>query len=263
MGTVTAFGDLASFFLDVSQGKIPGNTGVRLIMRNPSLGTAFEDVWGPGGTQVKPTATETLEAVSDSAEDDTGGSGAISISVISLNDEYQEQDALSVNLDGVTPVTLPGGHFRVLLTSVSSSGSTNSNVGTITVRVSGGGATRSQIQPTIGVSQDGQFTMPANRTGYLVQTVPFYPKGESGTIKGIINDPEIDTEITGLVCPFYQDNISLDVMLPGTIPEKSDLTFRANSFNEDIDMVVLSELLLVDNIIVPQIENIVFGFRGL
>jgi len=263
MGTVTAFGDLAAFFLEVSQGKIPGNTGVRLIMRNPSLGTGFEDVWGPGGIQTKPTATETLEVLSDSAEDDTGGSGAISVSVISLDDQYKCQDAVTVNLDGVTPVAVPGSHFRVLLTSVSSSGVTDKNVGTITVRVSGGGATRSQIQPTIGVSQDGQFTMPANRTGYLIQTVPFYPRGESGTIKGVVNDPDIDTEITGLVCPFYQDNISLDVMLPGTISEKSDLTFRGNSFNDDIDLVVLSTLLIVDNIIVPQIENTVFGFRGL
>ena len=126
----------ANYLLSISMGIVPGKTSIGLLSRNPDVGIgAFEDIWDVGGTLIYATAGETLEIVSSSADDSSSGSGARTVSVLYLDDQYNSQNT-TLTLNGTTPVEFtPTDSFRFIVAIVVTTGSGKKNAGTITIRV--------------------------------------------------------------------------------------------------------------------------------
>ena len=100
-----------------------------------------EDIWDGGGdyTGFSDAAAETFQIVSTNAADSSGGTGARTLLLFYLNDDYEMFDANgaflteAVTLNGTTPVTTTATGKRVWYAYVTSSGSDKSNAGDITI----------------------------------------------------------------------------------------------------------------------------------
>ena len=152
-------------------------------------------------------------------------------------------------MNGTTGVTLNADHFRLQGILALTVGSSGMNLGAITVQVSGGGNVRGEIPFTdigFGVSQDGRFTIPAGKTGYGLQFVPFFPKGKDGAVRATLrtNGGPI---LVGAEFPFYQSAIVIPIKVPIAAPEKTDITFQAKATGGGVSLVSIVDFLIIDN----------------
>lgn len=235
------------FLIEVAKGNIRGHSLVSIISRNPSLGPPFEDLWGPGGIMVFPTGAESWEIISTDVDDSSAGTGARTVTIESLDANYVAQ-LTTVTLNGTSAVAISGTHLRPRVALVATAGSSKSNEGTITVRVSGGGAVRNVIMSGFSVSQDGHFTVPAGKMAFGLQAIPFYPKDQDGKVRTITEMFGADTpRVVGAEFPFYQNGLVIPIKASFPLPEKTDITFQANStVNENVEVNLSFDFLLVD-----------------
>ena len=101
--------------------------------------------------------------VSDDAGDAAAGVGAREVTLLGCGPAPDFQFiATTVALDGLTPVTVDpiGGWFRIFRGLVGAVGAGLANVGTITVRIAGGGTSLASIEPAAGTTQMALFTFP-------------------------------------------------------------------------------------------------------
>ena len=102
---------------------------------------AAEDIWDGGGdyTGFSDAAAETFQIVSTNPADSSGGTGARTLLLFYLNDDYEMFNSNGafltevVTLNGTTPVTTTATGKRVWYAYVTSSGSDKSNAGDITI----------------------------------------------------------------------------------------------------------------------------------
>lgn len=146
-----------------------------VIGRNPNLGTTVEDIWSLGGIYAWPELADYLVAVSDSADDAVGGSGACCIEVDGIYDDWT-RGIVEIPMAGLSNSAPTSRKFiRVNKVIVKQAGAycrTNqgSNAGNITVSFAGGGAQaeiRKEGVVAFGRSQLGRFSVPDNKVAYL------------------------------------------------------------------------------------------------
>lgn len=178
------FGDyplIQTPLLQAQRRVIPYVRPLRKFGNLTTTGTSWQVVWPQGGTYPFQTAAVALEAVSSQAADGVGGAGCRVLHVYGLADDFTEQDE-EVALDGLTPVALANTYRRVQRVHVEDAGTYNpgaglaSNVGNITVRVPGPGATLAYLRAGEGQTRQCVYTVPLGKTLYLKQVRLF---GES------------------------------------------------------------------------------------
>lgn len=166
------------FYLEVSKGKIDGHILVHKFGAG-AVTTTLAPVSQLNKYQT-PTTAVALEVVSDDAQDNASGTGAREITIIGLDENWNEVTQTVVPT-GVTPVALDTNLIRMYRWYVSSSGTyatqtAGSHAGNLTIQVSGAGATWDTIPITpfpVGQSQIGAYTIPIGKTGYLVGKLVF------------------------------------------------------------------------------------------
>ena len=89
-----------------------------------------------------------------------------SVTVFGLDTNFDliQEDVV---LNGLTPVATVNSYLRIYNLIGKNSGSAESNVGTITLRVPGPGDIQAQILPDFGKSLMALYTIPAGKTGFL------------------------------------------------------------------------------------------------
>lgn len=237
------------FLLEVRKGNIAGHEITGLQCRNDAIDNVIlKDIWGGDSDLVFPTAAETWEISSDSANDTIAGTGARTIGIQSLTAAGAEQTTF-VNMNGTTPVAISGSHFRPRFSFIFDSGSGNTNDGEITIQVSGAGADRQFIAAGIGNSQDGHYTVPAGKSAFAIQYIPFFPKDESGNIRVTLAPATLlnGTRISASEFPFYQSGLVIPVMAPFDITEGTDVILQAKASNPVVSVTLELDLLVVDN----------------
>jgi hypothetical protein len=243
------------FLIRVGLGKVPGYSQAAVVMRNPACSnTEFTDVWAGTGNMTLATASETWEISSDSADDTNGGTGAWNVLINSLDDNKEIQPPQQVTLSGTNWVAIPGTHFRphnLAATRgvfVLNAGSSESNVGTITVRDVATQQTRMVITPGTGINEDGQITAPTGFTLLALKVIVAWPKDESGELYNSIKPNGADTaRISSGRVGQYQNIWNLDFQAKFITSEKTDRVFRAKSLNLGAELTVIQEFLVVDN----------------
>lgn len=108
------------------------------------IGATPEDLFGGTGLIPAPAIPESWEIVSSSVNDTAAGTGARTVSLRTLDGNYDEI-VQTVTLNGLTPVALSGTHIRINAGVVLTAGSGLINAGTLTIRVAGAGADRGTI----------------------------------------------------------------------------------------------------------------------
>lgn len=251
-----SFFGTTNYFFEASQGKIDGVEMRSLIGKIPSTvgGGTFEDLWSEGGIASLPTAAETWEIVSDNANDTAAGAGARTVLVSYLDDNLQSQSIIAT-MSGTTPVTLNSDHFRVENSNglsggrcvVLTAGASGANEGKITVRVSGGGATRTTILPGISISENGQYTVPAGKTVYATQNLLWFPKNYDGQFQAVLksNTPDAAKISSGAI-PFYQNALTQTFTNNFPAAAGTDISYQVQTASPGASPVWIIEFALVD-----------------
>lgn len=244
------------FLLEVKKGKIAGHSLVHLLGENTSVSTSFETLWGIGGLYPFPTAAATIEAISTDANDTSGGTGARTIHVYGLDTNFEEIDEV-ITMNGTTATTATTQSFRrinlVIVEGIGVYG--GSNIGDITIRVSGAGANLSYIEVGEGQSNIAVYTIPLGKTGYMLDASITMDSNKEIEVHILKREDADDTTApmspvvhihhwVGITNPIINDTFTANHVLP----EKTDLWFnglKTTAGTAHIDTE--SNLILVDN----------------
>ena len=135
-----------------------------------------EFVWTPGGEYSWPSTATAMEIVSTSTADRSPSSGAYKIFVQGLGSSAGDTMSETVTLNGQAPVNLVNSYYRVNRAYLSSAGSNELNVGTISVRDQGGGTTHAGIKIGEGQTLLGMWTVPAGKRARVRKVWASFPE---------------------------------------------------------------------------------------
>lgn len=120
------------FLFRISMGLVAGAKTVFKFGYNDDVdsGTVPEDVWTGGGLYPWPTSAAVLSVVSTSTDDTLLGTGARTIKIVGLDENYETLEE-EVELNGTTPVLTTSSFFRVHRMYVVTAGTDTANIGRI------------------------------------------------------------------------------------------------------------------------------------
>lgn len=238
----------------LAQGKINGTSSMLKFGLNPDIDGTQEDIWYYGGvyTGHNPTSAERISVVSNDNNDSLTGTGARTILILGLDENYNEINE-TIELQGTTPVLSTLSFLRANRAKVIRSGSSNVNEGTIIFRQSITTANIfGTIPPETGQTLIAAYTIPANKTGYFVS----WYASMSGKVTGL-NEVEIvirpfneswrvqeHNTIVGTGSSFIQR----DYIIPkNSLSEKTDVKLRADASTVNMGVSGGFDIILIDN----------------
>ena len=157
--------------LAIARGHTPGYRALYKFGYNPDVNGTEETVWAQGGNYPWIDNAVTMFVSSSSANDTNGGTGANTILIQGLDEDYNEIEE-TVVLNGQTQVATQLHYLRVYRAFVTLAGSSGTAGGTIYVGSSGatGGVPNGTIYANLGLGNQTQiaaYTVPAGYTLYL------------------------------------------------------------------------------------------------
>ena len=233
LSSISRFGLTEPFDLQVARGQITGHKTLFKFGNNSDINGAIETIWSRGGLYVYPTSAIQMKVSSSSANDAALGTGAQTVSVQGLDQNYNEV-AETVTLTGQTEVLTTNTFIRVFRAFVITAGSGGTAAGTIYVgtgTVTAGVPATVYAEIALGDNQTtmATWTVPAgytffvyrgtfsassnNVSQYILGKFMFRPFG------GVFRNAADVTVNTGA--------IQYDFELPLALPEKSDIEARA------------------------------------
>ena len=182
-------GKLNDFFYDVSLGKVIGAKAINKYGFNPEVSTTeFESVWNGGGlyTGFNAIEAQTVELFSDSIEDYPAGTGLGRVKLYGLDANFFEITE-EIDLNGTSSVLTTKLFIRCDRIKGVGDGtlsSNKSNIGTITARQS---TTIVNVFAKIPIGHNSTmiacYTIPANRTGYMLSRGASIAKKQASAIE--------------------------------------------------------------------------------
>lgn len=155
--------------LEAAANNLPGQAVMVKFGYNPDIDIAStpEDIWGSGGVATWQTTAQTLSTVSASANDASGGSGAITVKFFGLDGNFNEIEE-EITLNGVGAVLTTNTFLRVFRAYVTSVGTYHgANDGILTTTYSSTGNAAISILAGKGQSETTLYTIPAGKVGFL------------------------------------------------------------------------------------------------
>jgi hypothetical protein len=152
----------------IREGTIANRVYKKIRAHSHSVGLADQELsaLGTAGFGNWPVAAAGVVLVSSSVADDTGGTGARSVTIRGLAETTWALQEVTVNLDGQTPTVATTEKFiRINEIEVATAGSGLTNAGDITASISG--TNMIKIYAGHSTSDGGRYTIPAGSTGYF------------------------------------------------------------------------------------------------
>lgn len=202
-----------NFWLNITQGLIEKYEEIHKFGTSNNVGTTFVPI-ARGENYQTPTSAQVLEIVSTSANDTVAGTGARTVTIEGLDASWNRV-VQTINMNGVTAVTLPTNLIRAYRMYVEDSGTyatqtTGSHAGLITLQGTGGGVVWMQIPITDfprGQSQCGVVSIEIGKTAVIY---PHYLSVDSNKSADIIFF--IREEINRVTAPFSSMKASLELV---------------------------------------------------
>lgn len=157
---VSPMGDLATA---VAIGAIGGWVSFRLFAMNDDVngGGTTEDIWPMGTVKVWPTLADQAVVVSDNAADTSAGTGAQTVFVGGLDEDYNEVSEI-VTMNGLANVNTINSYLRINRIYCLRVGTAGVNVGNISISI--GGDVQKYVEAGEGNCHCGFWTVPAGKT---------------------------------------------------------------------------------------------------
>lgn len=174
------------------------------------------------------TSGEQLKVSSSSAQDGVGGTGILTLTLIGLDSNFLEISEV-ITMNGITAVTTTNYFIRVFRAYGSTSGTSLTNVGLITITNNAGTNQLLVIPAGDGQTLMTMWTVPAGKVAYIT-TITFSTdtnKGARTSIRTRLNDG-------GTLYPWqikyrayvFQGNNNFPFQIPFKISEKTDIEVR-------------------------------------
>ena len=246
----------SDFLAEVALGNVTNYSSIVKFGTTATLpaGAAIQDVWqGSGAYTGQPTGSaETIEVFSSSANDTSAGTGARTIRVFGLDDNWDEQTE-DFTLNGTTPVASVTLWRRVFRAFVLTAGSGGENAGVLTVRHTTTTA-NVFVEITAGFNQTqiAAYTVPNNRMATMVNLniTAARTNGSNGSV-----DLRLITREQGSV---YRSNRIYQIQtngglynpsleLPIILSEMTDIIIRTTDVSDNNTIVTASFGLLLVN----------------
>lgn len=149
----------------VAEGDIAGHALWRKTGYHPAAAAAETTLWNLGTQYVFPTAAISVEAISTSTNDTSGGSAGAKTIYLEYLDSTYAAKTFTFNMNGQTAVAGPTDFFRVNSFDVSTG---TKSAGVISLRLVGGAATvYSQIPVGGTISRNSVYTVPLGKMLFI------------------------------------------------------------------------------------------------
>ena len=157
--------------LAISRGHSQGYRTLYKFGYNPDVDTQEETVWGNAGNYIWLDSAVTMFVSSTSANDTGTGTGARTILIQGLDEDYNEIEE-TITLNGQTQVATQLSYLRIYRSFVTLAGSNEGTSGVIYIGSSGstGGVPNSSVYASISIGNQTQiaaYTVPAGYTLYV------------------------------------------------------------------------------------------------
>lgn len=250
--SVSHYGLIEPFELQVSRGQIPGHTLVQLSGYNADVDDAWEPVWSDG-TLTLPT-TATLMTLSSSSTADSPVNGGAHTVLVSGVDANYAPISETVTLNGQTPVPTVNAYLRINGLSVASAGTTHTAQGIIYL---GGGTVTAgvpdihydQIPLGWNARQTACYTVPAGFTAFVTYSrLTFAQIGGSNAVWGRltgINTAGVKTATVSVVA--NNGIIEFQPKYPVRIPGRTTILSEAMGAATNNLVSTVIQLLLVQD----------------
>ena len=169
-------GDM-DFLSAVTLGQVEGFKSQLKFGNNASVGATEEDVWSCGATQVQLASAEKMLLTSDSVQDDTGGTGAITIELLGFDSDSVAQSE-TMTLNGTANVESALSYLALPRMTVRTTGSTGANVGLITATSKGTSNIQACIAATFNQTTQAIDYIPAGYYGKLLKWTVSASRGD-------------------------------------------------------------------------------------
>lgn len=260
MGSIIQDASSTVFPIELHRGDIKHIVPWEKFGHNPAVGTSHEDVWINGDTYQWPTTPQTLEVISTSANDTAAGTGARSVRIIGLDQDWNEiEETVATNGTSASAATV-NQFIRVNRAYVQDAGqyastSAGSNHGKVTIRQSGAGSILGVIDVdgvSKGQTEQTMFSVPAGKTALIGQVsitveanktaeVNLFIREGADIVTAPFSSKKIINEyhgVTGSIEHVYGYFL--------TIPEKSDMWTSSKTSSGTSKIVVSYSILVVD-----------------
>ena len=243
--------------LQVAKGQIAGASTLYKFGTNPDVDGTEETVWSTGGNYPWPAAAFTAFISSSSAADTSAGTGAQTVTVEGVDENYAVQ-TVTVNMNGQTQVQLgdASGWLRINRIFVATSGSGGTAAGTIYVANSGvssgvpTGVTYGHIVQGENQSQIAVYTVPAGFTLYVDDvtfTAAIAIANKNVTAKFVTRDFGSNTFRTRFIQTLQSNLLVLPLRYPLALTEKTDIECRAFSDTTNVEVGASFQGVLIAN----------------
>ena len=157
--------------LAISRGHSAGYRNLYKFGYNPDVNGTEETVWAEGGNYLWLPSAVTMFVSSSSVNDTSGGTGANTILIQGLDEDYNEIEE-TVALNGRTQVATQLSYLRVYRSYVTLAGSAGTSGGTVYIAASGSasGVPTGAVYASLALGNQTQiaaYTVPAGYTLYL------------------------------------------------------------------------------------------------
>tara|TARA_R110000796_G_scaffold15206_3_gene48759 strand:- start:505 stop:1854 length:1350 start_codon:yes stop_codon:yes gene_type:complete len=157
--------------LAISRGHSAGYRHLYKFGYNPDVNGTEETVWAEGGNYLWLPSAVTMFVSSSSVNDTSGGTGANTILIQGLDEDYNEIEE-TVALNGQTQVATQLSYLRVYRSYVTLAGSAGTSGGTVYIAASGSasGVPTGAVYASLALGNQTQiaaYTVPAGYTLYL------------------------------------------------------------------------------------------------
>lgn len=198
-----------------------------------------------------PTAGETWEILSSSANDTSDGTGARTVTIQYLDTNYVNRTEVKT-LNGITPVAFDATDaFRPQAFNagirVLTSGTGKKNEGDIIVRDSSTKKIRACILAGENIALSSHYTVQAGVTAYVVNPIANINKNEDIEMQFKTTLGNNGIFYLGLPLSVYQSSFALPLVLKVPIPEKSDTKLVSKSNNTTAQAVGYLQYVEVTN----------------
>ena len=241
--STTAQGKNEEFLLQLARGHIANHSSVHKFGYNPDIDTSTdpETVWSYGGLYPwSALDTEQTLYVKSSSASDTSGD----VTIVGLDNNGLEISD-TVTLSGTTAVTTSKKFKRVYRAFCADS---VGHVGEITMHtVSDSGTVVCHIAAAEGQTLMAVYTVPSNKTGYLLAGDCSVNLNKEITVKFYVRYPGGPFRVAHVV-ELCSNSYRYDFIVPQELPPGSDLEVRVDNANDSNCRVSANfDLILIDN----------------
>ena len=218
--------------LNIARGLVRNTSSVNKFGYNGAIGTSYETIWTDSNLMPYVSIANNMVVTSSSSDDDVAGTGAQTITVEGLDEDYNPVSAV-FNMNGTGNSTNTSVSFlRAYRAFVNTVGSGDFNQGVISGSLSGNNI----IHILTGENQTLQanFTTAANTTAFVNDILLSSGKeNKTGLFRLVVRDNRTPNKpfLNKQLVELYRDSTTVEYPVPLKILEKHDIEIQCKNLD--------------------------------